>query len=140
MAEHGSWVIGTFTILLHPDGIERGDAANPQVLEKLQAARHTAAESMRRIFDAGLPFALGTDSMHGHMPYEVQSAVRLGLSPKDALLAATRCSAQAVGIEDEIGTIEPGKRADIIAVDGDPLLDPAALDRVVFVMRGGMRV
>jgi len=139
MVERGAWVIGTFSILLHPEGIERGDAANPQILEKLKAARETAAESIRRIFEAKLPFALGTDSMHGCMPYEVQSAVRLGLSPQDALLAATSRSAEAVGIECETGTIEPGKRADIIAVAGNPLADPAALDNVVFVMKGGVR-
>jgi imidazolonepropionase-like amidohydrolase len=137
MAEHGSWVVGTFTILLHPEGIEQGDAHNPNILEKLHAARLTAAESMRRIFAAGLPFALGTDSMHGHMAFEVQTAIRFGLSPLDALLAATSRSAQAVGIEHEAGSIEPGKRADIIALDGNPLADPTALDRVVFVMKAG---
>lgn len=139
MANRGCWVVGTFTILLHPDGIERGDASNPQVLDKLRAARETAAESMNRIFTAGLPFALGTDSMHGHMAFEVQSAVRFGLSPYDALLAATSRSAEAVGIQQEAGTLEPGKRADIIAVDGDPLTDPRALENVVFVMKSGTR-
>ncbi len=139
MGNRGCWVVGTFTILLHPDGIEHGDASSPQVLEKLKAARETAADSMNRVFSAGLPFALGTDSMHGHMAFEVQSAVRFGLSTQDALLAATSRSAEAVGIQQQVGTIESGKRADIIAVDGDPLADPRALDRVVFVMKSGTR-
>lgn len=139
LGNHGCWVIGTFTILLHPDGIERGDASNPQVLEQLKAARETAADSMNRVFSAGLPFALGTDSMHGHMAFEVQSAVRFGLSTHHALLAATSWSAEAVRIQQQVGTIEPGKRADIIAVDGDPLVDPRALENVVFVMKSGTR-
>jgi imidazolonepropionase-like amidohydrolase len=92
---------------------------------------------MARIFASGLRFALGTDSMHGHMAYEVQTAVRLGLTPEQALLAATAHSAQSVRIADRTGTIEAGKEADIIALDGDPLVDPSALDRVVFVMAGG---
>jgi imidazolonepropionase-like amidohydrolase len=137
MLRQNCWVIGTFTILFHPDGIERGDASNPAILEKLVAAREKAAESMARIFASGLPFALGTDSMHGHMPYEVQTAIRLGLSPKQALLAATKGGARALRIDDRTGTIEAGKDADIIALDGDPLVDPSALDRIVFVMKGG---
>lgn len=137
MLRHDCWVIGTFTILFHPDGIERGDASTPQVLEKLFAAREKAAENMARIFASGLRFALGTDSMHGHMAYEVQTAMRLGLTPARALLAATAHSAQALCIADRTGTIEAGKEADIIALDGDPLVDPRALDRVVFVMAGG---
>lgn len=140
MRECGCWVVGTFTILFHPEGIERGDASNPRILEKLHAARRTAAESMARIFASGLPFALGTDSMHGHMPYEIQTAIRLGLSAKDALLAATARSSEAVGIDREVGTIEPGKAADLIALDGNPLEDPSALDRIIFVIKGGQRI
>jgi imidazolonepropionase-like amidohydrolase len=137
MVRQTCWVIGTFTILFHPDGIERGDASSPAILEKLIAAREKAAESMTRIFASGLPFALGTDSMHGHMAYEVQTAIRLGLSPKQALLAATTRGAQALRIDNRTGTIEAGKDADVIALDGDPLVDPTALDRIVFVMKQG---
>jgi imidazolonepropionase-like amidohydrolase len=77
--------------------------------------------------------------MHGHMAYEIQTAMRFGLSPQAALLAATARGAEALGIAAHAGTIEPGKAADIIALDGNPLVDPSALDRVVFVMKGGRR-
>lgn len=139
MLARNCWVVATYTILFHPDGIERGDAANPQILDKLRAAREKVAQSAQQIYASGLRLALGTDSMHGHMAYEVQTAVRLGLSPPAALLAATARGAEALGIAQETGTIEPGKAADVIALDGDPLRDPGALDRVVFVMKGGRR-
>src|SRR5438874_1578701 len=71
MMRRNCWVIATFSILFHPEGIERGDASNPQILDKLRAARERVAHSAQRIFTAGLRFALGTDSMHGHMAYEI---------------------------------------------------------------------
>src|SRR5581483_5860211 len=114
MLARNCWVVATYTILFHPDGIERGDAANPQILDKLRAAREKVAQSAQQIYASGLRLALGTDSMHGHMAYEVQTAVRLGLSPPAALLAATARGAEALGIAQETGTIEPGKAADVI--------------------------
>jgi imidazolonepropionase-like amidohydrolase len=92
------------------------------------------------ILSSGLPIALGTDSMHGQMAFEVQTAIRFGLSPKEALLAATRRGAEALRIENDVGTLQPGKAADLLAVDGDPLRDPTALERVVYVLKGGVRV
>jgi imidazolonepropionase-like amidohydrolase len=94
---------------------------------------------MERILTSGLRLALGTDSMHGKMAFEVQMAIRLGLAPKAALVAATSGGAEALHVESRTGTLVPGKRADVIALDGDPLKDPSALDRVVFVMKGGTR-
>jgi imidazolonepropionase-like amidohydrolase len=140
MLRHECWVIGTYSILFHPDGIERGDASNPRILAALLAARERVAPSARRIFSSGLRFALGTDSMHGHMAFEIQTAIRFGLSPAAALRAATVRGAEALRIEAHTGSIEPGKAADIIALDGNPLVDPGALERVVFVMKGGRHV
>ena len=137
MLDKGCWVVGTFSILFHPDGIERGDAHDPKVLEALKIARETVSERMSATLASGIPFALGTDSMHGHMPFEVQTAIRFGVAPKDALLAATARGADVLQIADRTGTLEPGKDADLIALDGNPLEDPSALERVVFVMKGG---
>ncbi|MDB5059924.1 MAG: amidohydrolase family protein, partial [Chloroflexi bacterium] len=134
---HDCWLIVTLSILFHPDGIERGDGARPDILRGLQQARGHVHESVRRIFASGLRIALGTDSMHGCMAYEFGLAVELGLPPADALRAATGRAAEALCIADRTGTIEAGKAADIIALDGNPLVDPSALERVVFVMKGG---
>jgi imidazolonepropionase-like amidohydrolase len=138
MLDHDCWVVGTYTILFHPDGIERGDAANPQVLAALEQAREQVTARARTVLSSGLRFALGTDSMHGHMAYEIQTAIGFGVSPTDALLAATARGAELLGTNG--GTLEPGKDADVIAVDGNPLEDPSALERVVFVMKEGKRI
>lgn len=140
MLDAGCWVVGTYSILFHPDGIERGDAGDPKVLAALERARETVTERMAALLASGLPFALGTDSMHGMMAFEVQTAVRFGVDPADALLAATARGAEVLRIADRTGTLEPGKAADVIALDGNPLDDPAALERVAFVMKDGRRL
>jgi imidazolonepropionase-like amidohydrolase len=137
MLDAGCWLVATFAILFHPDGIECGDGGNPHILEGLKRAREQVEQRMPVILSSGLPIALGTDSMHGEMAFEVQTAIRFGLNPKEALLAATARGAEALRIEDTVGTLAPGKAADLIAVDGDPLRDPSALERVVLVMKGG---
>ena len=71
------------------------------------------------------------------MPFELQTLVRLGLSPTDALVAGTRGGAEACRIAAECGTVEVGKRADILVLDGNPLQDISAMERVVMVMTNG---
>ena len=73
------------------------------------------------------------------MPFELVKLVEFGVSPKDALLAATSRGAAACRIKDRVGTLEPGKLADIIGVRGNPLEDIAAMSRVDFIMKGGCR-
>jgi imidazolonepropionase-like amidohydrolase len=138
MLERNCWVIGTYSILFRPDGIELGDAGNSAIQEKVKWARETVSVSARRIYESGLRVALGSDSMHGNMAFEVQTAVRFGMTPVQALLAATARAAEALRIEDRVGTLLPGKAADLIALDGDPLEDLAALERVRFVMKNGV--
>ncbi len=137
LGRHNCWVVVTLGILFHPDGIERGDGARPDILRSLREARLQVHDSVRRIFNSGLQIAIGTDSMHGGMAYEIQTAIALGLPAGEALRAATSRSAEALRIADRTGTIEAGKAADIIAFDGNPMVDPTALDRVAFVMKEG---
>lgn len=137
MIDRKAWLICTFSVLFHPTGIEQGDARNPAILEKVRAAREVVNANFPRLLRSGVRFAVGTDSMHGLMSYELETLVRLGVPAKDALLAGTRWGAEACRIGGEAGTIEPGKRADIIAIDGDPLADITTLRRVSYVMRDG---
>ncbi|MBI2201414.1 MAG: amidohydrolase family protein, partial [Armatimonadetes bacterium] len=88
----------------------------------------------------GVKFAVGTDSMHGLIAYELEWLVRLGVPPAEALLAATRRGAEACRVIDESGTIEPGKRADIVALAANPLEDITALRSVRLVMKDGVGV
>ena len=138
MIERRVWLICTFAIFMHPTGIEQGDGHRSSIMDKVRSARRIVAESFPRHLASGVRFACGTDSMHGLMPFEMQTLVRFGVSPVDALLAGTRWGAEACRIDDQVGTIQPGKRADLIALDGDPLKDMAALERVSLVMKNGV--
>jgi len=138
LIERRVWLICTFAIFMHPSGIEQGDGHRPAIMDKVRSARRVVAENFPRHLASGVRFACGTDSMHGLMPFELQTLVRFGVSPADALLAGTRWGAEACRIDNEVGTIEPGKRADLIALDGDPLKDMTALERVSLVMNNGV--
>ena len=138
MKERNTWLVCTFSIFLHPNGIEQGDGRNPAIMEKMRWARRVVDENFPRHLATGVRFALGTDAVHGQMPFEMATLVRLGVSPKDALLAATRWSAEACRVQDQVGSLAVGKRADLIAIDGDPLKDIAAMRRVRLVMKDGV--
>jgi imidazolonepropionase-like amidohydrolase len=139
MTEHGTWLVLTNTILFHPTGIEQGDAAEPAILAKVLQARASMASSVERIRAAGLPIALGTDSMHGLFGYEMQWMVEHGWPPEEALLAGTIRGAELMGVPD-IGALEPGRRADFVALRHNPLTDIAAVREVAGVFRDGHRV
>jgi imidazolonepropionase-like amidohydrolase len=89
----------------------------------------------------GVKIALGTDSAvapHALADHEVELMVtKGGMSPRDALIAATKGGPDLMGISSETGTLEPGKSADLIAVAGDPLVDPTAVQHVGYVMVEG---
>lgn len=139
MIQREAWLVATLSILFHPAGIEQGDARRPEIMAKLQQARGLVAERFPRVLTSGVRLAVGTDSMHGLLAFELAKLVEFGVSPRDALLAATRGGARACRVDGETGTLEPGKLADLIAVRGDPLADIAAMERVEFVMKGGRR-
>ena len=137
MKERGVWLICTFSIFLHPHGIEQGDGRNPAIMEKMLWARRVVDENFPRHLASGVRFALGTDSVHGQMPFEMATLVRLGVSTKNALLAGTRWGAEACRIDAELGTLAVGKRADLIAIEGDPLKDIQAMRHVRLVIKDG---
>ncbi len=137
MIDRGAWLICTFSILFHPTGIERGDARDPTIMAKVRDVRGVVEARFPTLLRSGVKFAVGTDSMHGLMPYELESLVRHGLAPRDALVAGTLRGAQACRVADDTGTIEVGKRADLIALEADPLRDIRALRRVALVLQAG---
>lgn len=134
------YVVGNFAIGSHPQGIEAGDADNPAIMAKLHESREKSSEAWRKILDADINIALGTDSMHGFMDYEVGKLVELGATPVRALNAATIDAARAINREDDVGSVEAGKRADLVLLAGDPTQDVAALSDPVSVFKDGVEV
>jgi imidazolonepropionase-like amidohydrolase len=120
-------------------------AQNPSVPESEKARSNQIAAmkdaSFQLVLKAGLPIGFATDAAvvpHGQNGREFGYRVRLGQSPIAAILSATKMAAEIIGWSDRVGTIEAGKFADLIAVAGDPLRDITELERVTWVMKGGV--
>jgi imidazolonepropionase-like amidohydrolase len=97
--------------------------------------------SFKKALAAGLPIGLATDvpvMPHGENARELGFRVRLGETPMGAIVSATRVNAEILGWSDRVGTLEPGKLADLVGVPGDPLRDITATERVGFVMKAGV--
>ena len=116
-------------------------------LQRLLARKKLRLDIMRRLLDYGLHDRIvpGTDSgpgilAFGHMDYDLRLLVEVGFSPGDALVAATRVSAEAIGCADTLGTLEPGKQADIVAFTGDPTKDISHLSQVLAVFQAGIQI
>src|SRR3989475_2346712 len=110
------------------------------LLVKAKAVMPAARKNVAHAFASGVKVAFGTDAAvypHGLNAREFAVMVKLGLTPLQAIQAATVNAADLLGWSDKIGGIDPGKWADIIAVDGDPLQDVTTLEHVKFVMKGG---
>ena len=118
---------------------QRG-ALTPAQYEKARTASGNAEKSFARAYREGVKIAFGTDSAvspHGQNAQEFALMVRNGMPPMAAIKSATVNAADLLGRTAEIGTIEVGKDADLVAVDGDPLIDVTLLERVGFVMKWG---
>lgn len=104
-------------------------------------------ETLRRAKSAGVKIAAGSDAgfvvAHGESARELEELVKGGFTPHQAIGAATRVAAECLGLEQDIGTIEPGKFADIVVVEGDPLGDVRILqdkEKIAQVLIGGQTV
>ena len=156
MAESGIWISPTLQAWTgYPRIVELRakrdtDTISPDELTELQRLE-TRAEGrldvMRRMLDYDLRDRIvpGTDSgvgnlAFGHLDYDLQLLVQVGFTPAEALISATRISAEAIGMADEIGTIAPGKIADLVAFESDPTKNVDAFSGVTAVFQAGQRV
>ncbi len=145
MQERGTWLCPTLAITeyLLLSGEERGVPASS--LAKARALRPGRVESLRKAYAAGIPIFMGTDSCNT-MPFGAHAwelelmQTHIGMMPMETIVAATATAASALGIGEKTGTIAPGKWADLLIVDGDPLSDLRVLqdaERLVAVFRDG---
>lgn len=116
------------------------NAYPPEVRAKIDWRISITGKALEQAVPAGVRIAFGTDagvSKHGRNADEFELMVKHGMTPATAIQAATVNAADLLGLAAEIGTLEPGKTADVIAVAGDPLADVTVLKRVGFVMKSG---
>lgn len=109
--------------------------------ERSRQIADVKSAGFRRALAAGIPIGFATDAAvipHGDNAKEFAERVKLGESPMAAIVSATSINAGIIGWSDRVGTVEVGKFADLIAVAGDPLRDITQLERVQFVMKGGV--
>ena len=134
--KHAYWVLtkGHFRDRLKTE-------TNPRVRKYLEDTLQRARQNIAIARELGVKIANGFDpastEAHGKNADEIVTATELGLTPLEAIRAATINAADLMGWQDRVGAIEPGKFADLIAVDGNPLVDISVLQNVKFVMKGG---
>jgi len=125
------YILAEFSKLGYPD----------KIIEKERMVGRTQRENFQKAAKAGVKLAFGTDAgvyPHGWNAKQFAHMVKWGLTPAQAIQAATVNAADLLGWNDKVGVIAPGAFADIIAVDGDPLKDVTELERVKFVMKSGV--
>jgi imidazolonepropionase-like amidohydrolase len=115
----------------------------PFIMEKARQVMPAAEKAIARAVKAGVKIAYGTDAAvypHGLNGRQFAVYVRIGMTPAEAIRSATWNAADLIGWSDRVGVIAPGHFADLVAVDGDPTGDVTLLERVRFVMKGGVVV
>ena len=143
MLERGTFLVPTLLAVERiMENINSGTIPEFQ-LRKAKECEKARSNTFKIALKKGLKIAFGTDAAtpynkHGDQAHEFQLMVREGMEPAKALISATRTAAELLRYEDKIGTIEPGKFADIISTKGNPIKDISTLEKVSFVMKDGV--
>ncbi len=144
MLDRGTWLVPT---LVAPRGVIDAADAGAAITEASVAKARDVVErhkaSFAKAVSAGVKVAMGTDSgvtPHGQNLRELELMVEGGMTPMQAIEATTHSAAELMGLQDELGTLEPGKRADLVLVEGDPLDVATLADRVTAVYKDGQQL
>jgi imidazolonepropionase-like amidohydrolase len=143
MKARGTYFVPTLMALEGGKEILAKGGYSPLVAEKMKAALESANTVVRKAINKGVKIGLGTDAAvypHGRNTEEFHLLTALGLSPLDALRAGTSVDAELLGVQDRLGTLAPGKLADIVAFPGDPRQNIRQVEKVFFVMKDGQIV
>src|SRR5499427_1099118 len=140
LKKNGTYLVPTLYLM----DWQRANAATVNLPEyarrKMEMVSEKGQAAAKKAFQAGVKIGMGTDAAvypHGLNAHELEVYVRLGMTPLQAIQTATINDADLLGWSDKVGTLEAGRFADLIAVDGDPLQDVTTLEHVKFVMKGG---
>jgi imidazolonepropionase-like amidohydrolase len=137
MEQHGTWLVPTLYCFQHDMETGLSHGRDPVSFAKGVAILKEQGPAFQKALAHHLKIAYGVDDDADFVSKEFGALVKGGMTPLDALRAATINGAELQGRSNDIGTIEPGKFADIVALDGDPLADITVMENVVFVMKGG---
>ena len=141
MKEHGTYLVPTQYLgdWMRENATKIGLPA--MFAGKMKDVTSISRQNLKKAFDAGVKVAFGSDAAvypHGLNAHEFAVYVQMGMTPLQAIQTATVNAADLLGWSDRVGTLEPGKYADIVAVNGDPTKDVTLLQNPVFVMKGGV--
>ena len=142
MKEHGTFLVPTLLVgdAVLRQALRAPDSLPPTVAAKAIATIPQMSRNLTAAYKAGVKIAFGTDqgaTSDRNKAEEFVLLVAAGMSPLDAVLSATREAAELLGASQDVGSVQSGRYADLIAVEGDPLSDIKELQRVAFVMKGG---
>jgi imidazolonepropionase-like amidohydrolase len=143
MVERGTWLVPTLTAGDTTEELANDPNVPERVREKLRGLGRPEFGAMRLAAAAGVKVAMGTDcpvAPHGTNLNELIHMAANGFTPEQSLVAATSSAAELMGLQDELGTLEAGKRADLVIVDGDPFAFDTLKERIAQVWKDGVRV
>jgi imidazolonepropionase-like amidohydrolase len=143
MLERGTWLVPTLTAGDTTEDLAKDPKLAPEVRAKFEGLGRPEFDAMRLAADAGVKVAMGTDcpvAPHGWNLNELRHMADNGFTPSQALVAATSSAAELLGVQDDLGTLEPPKRADLVVVRGDPLDVATLRDRIDQVWKDGVQV
>jgi imidazolonepropionase-like amidohydrolase len=143
MLERGTWLVPTITSGDTTEELAKDEKLAPEIRAKFADLGRPEFDAMKLAAQAGLKVALGTDAAvfpHGWNLNELAHMANNGFSPEQALHAGTLSAAELMGWEDKLGSLEPGKIADVVVVEGDPFAFETLKDRIEQVWKDGVRV
>jgi imidazolonepropionase-like amidohydrolase len=137
MVQKGTWLVPTIDVELRTLEMGASFGVEPVMMAKEKEVVRLKRAGFEKALKYHVKIAFGVDDDPDYLTREFDAMVAWGMKPVEALQAATINASQLLGIADQVGTIEPGKAADIVAVNGDPLTDIKAINNVVLVMKAG---
>jgi imidazolonepropionase-like amidohydrolase len=140
MKAHGTYLVPTLSVyeVFYEAARDHPELLTPGTAEKELHNDLLPKQNLPLAVRSGVRIAYGTDLGEGDHAMEFGLLIRNGMSPMQAVLAATRNAADLLGVADQIGSVQAGRYADIVAVSGDPLRETEQLEHVSFVMKGGV--